>query len=446
MPTTTTKRRSAGARSKKSASSKTSRRSRSTGPRPVEDMTQEEITAEINTLMPTFPTRDPREIAAAIADEVRDAEAYMETERTLPPALVDRMWETGCFSTLVPKVSGGLEYSVEEFVELVEETSRLSGAVGWCVMNQGGFFTGWWDPARFLTELREHGRIIHAASFGRVGGKAVKVDGGYEVEAEWGWLSGSPHATHIGGLLILHDEDDTPVIHDDGLPWMVPTLVTADKVELKYNWDGLGIRGTGSHDATLPKQFVPDSCVNYLGFHDRTYDFGTFRLPMAALMGHGAHGIGLAQAALDSMLDEMKRKASFGSQRQMVLGKEQIHQIDYAQADAIVKSSRCYLRDVARRAFDSVETDSVAPVEMLAEMRQAWVYTKHASKDAVDLVQGITGVATVRKGTALERIVRDMTTSAQALPAARVELASVGALMLTKDLPFGPIQVGRPFF
>ncbi len=412
---------------------------------PVSALSSDKITREIQALMPDFKTRDPQEIAASIEGLIRDSEQYMETERTLHPELVDAMWEAGCFSTLVPKACGGLEFTLNELLELVEAVSRINSSVGWCVMNQCGFFTSFLTPERYLEELREHGRIIHAASFGRIGGKAVKTEGGFMSEAKWGWMSGCPHATHLGGLLILHDDDDCPVMHEDGLPWMVPTLVPADWVEIHDNWDGLGIRGSGSHDGTLHQRFVPDKYVNWEGFHNRTYDWGTFRLPLAAIMGQGAHALGTAQSALDEMLNEMERKASFGSQRQMVLGKEQLHQVDFGQADAKIKAARVYLHDVARRALEAVKDKSVADMDTLVEMRQAMVYTKHTCKEAVDLIQGIAGVATVRKGSPLERIVRDMNCSATALPTAKVEMASVGAYYLTKNLPFGPLKVGRAF-
>ena len=129
----------------------------------------------------------------------------------------------------------------------------------------------------------------------------------------------------------------------------------------------------------------------------------------------------------------------------MALGKEQIHQINFATADAMVKSCRLLTHDVARRALESVKDKSIADLETLVELRQSMVYTKHACKHVVEMIQGIAGVATVRKGAPLERICRDMATAATALPTAEVELASVGAYYLTRDLPFGPHLVGRPF-
>ena len=412
---------------------------------PAVNTTSANVVYELQELMPKFKTRDPLEMAASVEQLIRESEEYLETERTPPPELVDALWEVGCFSTLVPKACGGLEMDVNDWLTFVEAISRINSSIGWLAMNQCGFFANFMTPDVYLEELKRHGRLIHAASFGRVGGRAVKVDGGFQVAAKWGWLSGAPHSTHLGGLCILHDEDDAPVMHEDGFPWFVPMLLPAEWVTVHDTWDGLGLRGTGSHDATVEERFVPDRYVNWEGFWARTYDYGTFRLPLIALQGHSAHALGTAQSAIDALLDQVKVKASFGSQRQMALGKEQIHQINFATADAMVKSCRLLTHDVARRALESVKDKSIADLETLVELRQSMVYTKHSCKHAVEMIQGIAGVATVRKGAPLERICRDMATAATALPTAEVELASVGAFYLTRDLPFGPHLVGRPF-
>ena len=86
-------------------------------------------------------------------------------------------------------------------------------------------------------------------------GKAVKVDGGYQVHACKVFASGAPAANLFMTGAIEEDAPDGPAV----LQFSVP--MNAQGVSIIETWDTLGMRGTGSHDVLLDGVFVPDAAI-----------------------------------------------------------------------------------------------------------------------------------------------------------------------------------------
>jgi len=86
-------------------------------------------------------------------------------------------------------------------------------------------------------------------------GKAVKVDGGYQVYACKVFASGAPAANLFMTGAIEEDAPDGPAVLQFGVP------MNAQGVSIIETWDTLGMRGTGSHDVRLDGVFVPDAAI-----------------------------------------------------------------------------------------------------------------------------------------------------------------------------------------
>lgn len=48
------------------------------------------------------------------------------------------------------------------------------------------------------------------------------------------------------------------MVFNGELPEMICYIVPADRVELKGNWDVMGLCGTGSYDYEVPEQFISE--------------------------------------------------------------------------------------------------------------------------------------------------------------------------------------------
>src|SRR5690348_8784740 len=75
-----------------------------------------------------------------VVEQYRDA---AERERRLPQPLFRALRDAGFFGLWVPRNLGGAEVDVETSVRVVEELSRLDGAVGWNVMIAGNTSILW---------------------------------------------------------------------------------------------------------------------------------------------------------------------------------------------------------------------------------------------------------------------------------------------------------------
>lgn len=86
-------------------------------------------------------------------------------------------------------------------------------------------------------------------------GKAIRVEGGWRIEARKIFASGVP----IGDLIITSAVWDDPQAGPTVLHF--PLALKAPNVTILDTWRVLGMRGTGSHDVLIEGAFVPDADV-----------------------------------------------------------------------------------------------------------------------------------------------------------------------------------------
>jgi indole-3-acetate monooxygenase len=382
------------------------------------------------------------DIARSLEPAIRAHEEQMEVERRIPQALTDELYRAGVFNTFTPKELGGLQVDPVEWLEMVEELSRISGAVGWSAMVNGGAVM---VPRERYADLTKNGTIpwITAGNAGRMAGKAKRVEGGYLVSGRWPFTSGATQANFVGGVAVLYDDDDQVVIHPgDGMPWSVYGLFPVEDVTLIDTWDGLGVRGSGSGDFEVHDAFVP-AYVADRSMKDLEFNEMLFRENMFILAAHSAHAVGLAQAALDEYIVLCNAKKADGSRRQAEMGRHQMHRINVAKADALIRSSRLFGHDAVQRVWDEIhELDSgVASLEARAVMFESFTFVVQQCREAVDLIFRSAGVGGVFRGTRLERIFRDMMTVAQHIVVVEERLEEIGQYWISRasDRPAIPL-------
>jgi alkylation response protein AidB-like acyl-CoA dehydrogenase len=318
--------------------------------------------------------------------------------------------------------------------------------VGWNAFIQSGIGLTFLDPERF-ERFRERGggRLILAMNLGRMAGKAVRVEGGYRVSGRWPFASGSPFATWLGGMSVVCGEDGSPILRANGLPQPLLAIWPADQARIIDTWDGLGLRGTGSGDFEISGLFVPDYQVNTELFGAPNYDRALFRIKEMPEIGHGAHALGVASAALESFVAAVNSKPLPGSTRQLAMGHMQAHQIAFAQADVLVRAARTLLHETVRAAYEDAKAHSELDLELRVRLREANVFTVRAAKEAVGLVFEMAGSSAVYRGRAIEQAFRDINTAANHTNYVASAYTAIGSYFLTKDRDGGPEIAGRPF-
>jgi indole-3-acetate monooxygenase len=386
------------------------------------------------------------DIARSLEPLIREHAQALEEGR-IPPPLVTALYDAGVFKALLPREVGGLEAAPAEWLAMIEEFARIDSSVGWLAFIQSGVGLTFLDPGRF-ERFRERGggRLILAMSLGRVGGKAVRVDGGYRVTGRWPFASGSPFATWLGGMSFVCDPGGAPVTDAAGQPRRLLAIWPADQARLIDTWDGLGLRGTGSGDFEVSDLFVPDEQVNPGFYGPPAYDRALFRIKEMPELGHGAHALGIASAAMEAFVAAVNTKPLPGSARLMAMGHMQAHQIAFARADALVRAARALLHDTVLAAFADAAAGPELSLELRVRLREANIFAVRSAREAVGLIFEMAGSSAVYRGRPIERAFRDINTAAAHTNYVETAYAAVGSYYLTKDRDGGPRVEGRPFF
>jgi alkylation response protein AidB-like acyl-CoA dehydrogenase len=384
-------------------------------------------------------------IARSLEPLIREHAEALEQGR-IPPPLVEALYDTGVFKAMLPREVGGLEAEPVEWLQMIEELARINASVGWLAFIQSGIGLTFLDPERFERfRVRAGGRMIIAMSLGRIAGKAVKVEGGYRISGRWPFASGSPFATWLGGMSVVSDSGGSPVLDAGGQPQRLLAIWPADQARLIDTWDGLGLRGTGSGDFEISDLFVPEEQVNPGLYGAPLYDRALFRMKEMPEVGHGAHALGIASAALESFVHAVNSRPLPGSTRQMAMGHVQAHQIAFARADAAIRAARTLLYETVRAAYADAESHPELPLELRVLLREANLFAVRTAKEAVGLIFEMAGSSAVYRGRLIEKAFRDINTAGNHTNYVETAYAAIGSYFLTRDREGGPEIAGRPF-
>ena len=386
------------------------------------------------------------DIAHRLEPLIREHAAALE-QGSIPPPLVEALYDAGVFKAMLPREVGGLEAEPVEWLRMIEEFARINASVGWMAFIQSGVGLTFLDPERFERfRLRGGGRLILAMSLGRLGGTAVRAEGGYRISGRWPFASGSPYATWLGGMSVVCDSAGAPVLDANGQPQRLLAIWPAGQARIIDTWDGLGLRGTGSGDIEIADLFVPDDQVNPGFYGPPAYDRALFRIKEMPEVGHGAHALGIASAALESFVEAVNSKPVPGSARHMAMGHMQAHQIAFARADVLVRAARTLLHETVRAAYEDAMVNKELAIELRVRLREANIFSVRAAKEAVGLIFEMAGSSAVYRGRVIEQAFRDINTAANHTNYVESAYSSIGSYFLTRDRAGGPEIAGRPFF
>ncbi len=338
----------------------------------------------------------------------------LEREATLPAELVRGLVDAGVFRTHAPRRIGGLEADVLTYFQVVERLSRVDASVGWLAMiNCGNFFS--WYPPSVSAELF-HVAEPYAVASGNLApkGRATPTAGGYRVSGRWSFVSGCPHADLVLLRSPVSDSDD-----------VVTVFVPRGEFEIIPTWNGLGLRGSGSHDVALNDVFVPGSRCSHLEDH---YP-GALYKSWFFLLGHAAHACGIARSAIDALI-ALSRSGT--SPRAGALATRPEVQMALAEAEATLGAARAYMWDVMSRAWEAACADALGD-DLRMQLKPAMTYCVRSSARAVKLVYDAAGPPVVYEGSTLERCFRDIHTATQHSLMQTVHYQAMGNYLFTRD-------------
>jgi indole-3-acetate monooxygenase len=347
--------------------------------------------------------------AKALEPHISAAVEPMETERRLPPPLVQAMKEAGIFRMAVARAYGGLELPPATQVQIIEELSRFDGSVGWCAMIGGaaGYLGGFLSPP---VARRLFGHIDGIAA-GQVAptGRADRVEGGYRVTGRWRFASGCQHATVLMGGCLIHDGGELRR-QADGQPEIRLMLMPVSACTIVDTWRTTGMRGTGSHDFTAQEVFVP--AEESMSFFDPPQCPGPlYSLPHLFLAGHTGVPLGIARGAIDTVLELSTQKVMLPAQR--LLREEGQVQETVAWAEASLGAARSYAYDVIDDLWQTLCRGEKPSPRLRSVYRTMMVYIHRLGKEVVEAMYDTAATSAVFQPNPLDRYMRDILTACQ---------------------------------
>ena len=355
---------------------------------------------------------------------------------------MEALHEQGMFRLLLSKKVGGAELPLPVFIQIVERVAQYDGSAAWCICQGNGCaMLGGYLVPEVSSEIWED-KPAGVLAWGPGKAEATVVDGGYSVNAQSMFVSGSHHATWLAAhCSIVKERDGTVRLGADGNPENRTILVPAKQVQLTDSWDVVGLRGTGTEGFTLDNFFVPedhsivrDTMIEKAGDTGPLYSFTTVSI---YAMGFASTAMGIAQGFLDRFNDMAQEKKP----RRITLSLSEMPVVhdEYARAHARLSAARSYLRNSVNEAWREAEKSGAATVEQRMAIRLAATHAIHEAKLAVDTLFDTGGTSSVFALAPFERRFRDIHAVALQIQGRKTNFGTVGAYLLGHATDMGVI-------
>lgn len=349
----------------------------------------------------------PGEFTSAI--RVRASEA--ESLRKLHPDQLKIIMEKNWLNMFVPKEFGGLELPLPEGVRVEEGLSWADGSTGWVATLCSGaaWFSGFL-PHDVLIDIFSRDHVCFAGS-GAPTGTARVTENGYEVSGYWKYASGSLHATIFTANCVL-TKNGVPVCNDDGSPLVRAFFFKKEEVILHFNWNGMGMVATGSHDFEIKSIHLDHSrCFIIDPKHAVTkltlYQFPFLQLAevtlAANLSGMAARFMDLCEILFE---ERIKHKSLLDSQATNLLQK-------LAEAQKNLLRCRQAFYNVLDTSWEINSAGNLISQDQLGEISSHSHQLAKASRQLVDELYPYCGLAAANTQTEINRVWRNLHTASQ---------------------------------
>jgi len=291
--------------------------------------------------------------------------------------------------------------------------STADGSVGWCLANSAPHGA----TAAYVREDvawdifgRDPGAVLSLTL--TPPGRAVIVEGGYQVTARWRFASGCRFATWHSGLCALFD-GETPMLRADGSPLERFMLVPVAERSLVDTWQVIGMRGTGSHDVVVTDVFVP-------AYHSYTWEHADHqRYPGAYYhlwiqLGPpflAAVPLGMARAAIDAYIDLARVKRRQYSS--VLLCDHAVVQTQVGRAEALLRAARAFLWESVRAVWETAGQEGSISDEQRTVLQLCAAHAAATAIQVVDMIWDVAGATALVASSPLERLFRDIHTVQQ---------------------------------
>jgi 3-hydroxy-9,10-secoandrosta-1,3,5(10)-triene-9,17-dione monooxygenase len=349
--------------------------------------------------------------ARALRPLLRADQDAADRRGTYSAEIHEAMRAGGLYDITTPARFGGLQLPLPVLAAVIMEIATGNPGSGWCfalATQHTTTMAAHW-PLAVQEEVLGQGPYLAPHQFARPGDVRA-VEGGYLVDGDYPFCSGSPYSTHLMITAGVRDSDER-----------ITLVIPRSDYEVLDDWDrALGMKASGSNSVRVNKVFV-DSAHTIQGIgeehlddlplgvslHDDALYLG--RLSAYHPIGLAAIGVGTARAALEE-LEAMVRTGrntegvpkSADPVFQLTLGRAAA---DADAAEALVFAGIDAYTRASRRQVETGETLTASELARIAGLATTAMELAHRS---VDTVFGHIGTLRVTDGTRMQRYFRDI--------------------------------------
>ncbi|MEO0050036.1 MAG: acyl-CoA dehydrogenase family protein [candidate division WOR-3 bacterium] len=350
----------------------------------------------------TDTQKEIRDLARRFAvEKIKPVRQELDRTGEFPFALMKEMAELGLMGIYIPEEYGGFGGGILEMCLVVEELSRVDGAValGYAACGLGTFpiiLAGTEEQKRrFLPRLAQGELAAFAITEAQAGSDAGNVKTRARREGDYYVLNGTKQFITNGSVAkiytVIASTDPergarglSAFIIEDGMPGF-----TYGKIE-----DKMGIRCSKTAELVFQDCRVPKE--NLLGGKEGLGFIHTMRTFDRTRPGVGAQAVGIAQGALDEALEYAKTRVQFGQP----IASFQAIQLMLADMAIQIEASRALVYEAARAADAGVKN-----ISGLAAMAKVMA-SDTAMRVTTDAVQILGGYGYM-KDYPVEKMMRD---------------------------------------
>jgi 3-hydroxy-9,10-secoandrosta-1,3,5(10)-triene-9,17-dione monooxygenase len=344
--------------------------------------------------------------ACALLPKLRERAAATEALGRLPDETVADFRANGFFRVFQPRRFGGMELDYGRTqLELCTILGQACGSAAWVQMVVAchAWCLAMFPEAAQQAVWGEEPETLVASAFGFTTGKGRPVEGGYWVEGDWVFSSGS----NLCEWIILGTRLE---LEKAGPPKQIWTLLPRKDWEILDTWHAAGLKGSASNDIRVKGAFVPHELsldISFAAGGAPTPGSRINRNPMYALPLAGffyfnvtTEALGIARGAIDAFAEQLARRGD----RPNLYGRH----MRLAESAAEVDAAEALIRsDVA--SLDRI-LHNAAPVEpaFRAKLGRDLSFMVKLCSQAVDRLTGAVGAHGMGDDNPVHRASRDI--------------------------------------
>jgi 3-hydroxy-9,10-secoandrosta-1,3,5(10)-triene-9,17-dione monooxygenase len=348
---------------------------------------------------------DLLERAEALVPRLRERARTAEELRRLPDATFEEFREAGLFRVLQPARYGGFELDYGRTqVELCHILGQGCGSSAWvqCVIACHAWCLGMFAPEVQDAVWGDDQDALIASSFAPRTGRGRPVAGGYFVEGDWQFSSGSNLRTWVVlGTPIFEEGANRP----SRMLWAMLPKSEWDVVDV---WYAAGLKGTASNDIHVNGAFIPEAFTLDTGLCDGRATPGSaansgwiYRLPLWPVFPYNVSTpiLGVARGALQAYINYTASRPDLANTPQ--------RQLRIAESACEIDAALALLRADADYLSNCIRAREVPEAAFLSRSARDTSYAVHLCVSAIDRLVVAVGAHGMLDDTPIQRASRD---------------------------------------